>query len=110
MTADGTLGGYLRVHSRAPAFSGSDGRAYSVSTFVDDDPDPAGRYGAAVLFIRWSAGGEKPDGHLETDYLAFGHSPDAALEPVLALTLQEVKAQLEECIRRDSGLGARDSG
>ena len=98
MTADGTLGGYQRMHQRAPAFSGSDGRAYSVSTFVDDDPDPAGRYGAALLFIRWSEGGEKPDGHLETDYLAFGPTADAALEPVLALTLQEVKVHLDRCI------------
>ncbi len=88
------------MHQRAPAFSGSDGRAYSVSTFVDDDPDPAGRYGAALLFIRWSEGGEKPDGHLETDYLAFGPSPDTALEPVLALTLQEVKAHLDRCIAK----------
>ncbi len=98
MTADGTLGGYQRVHQRAPAFSGSDGRAYSVSTFVDDDPDPAGRYGAALLFVRWSESGEKPDGHLETDYLAFGKTPDTALAPVLALSLQEVKAHLDRCI------------
>ena len=88
------------MHQRAPAFSGSDGRAYSVSTFVDDDPDPMGRFGAALLFIRWSEGGEKPDGHLETEYLAFGPNPDAALEPVLALTLQEVKAHLDRCIAK----------
>lgn len=85
------------MHGRAPAFGGSDGHAYSVATFVDDAPDAQGRYGAALLFIRWSSGADKPVGHLETDYLAFGPTPDAALAPVLALTLQEVKAHLDRC-------------
>lgn len=88
------------MHTRAPAFGGADGHAYSVSTFVDDDPDAAGRYGAALLFIRWSPGGDKAVGHLETEYLAFGPSPEAALAPVLALTLHEVKAHLDRCITR----------
>lgn len=65
---------------------------------MDDDPDPAGRFGAALLFIRWSTGGERAVGHLETDYLAFGPTPEAAHAPLLALTLQEVKAHLDRCI------------
>lgn len=97
---DGTLGGYLRIHQRPPAFGGTDGAAYTVSTLVDDDPDPAGRFGAALLFVRWSAAGEKAVGHLETDYLAFGGTPDEALAPVLALTLAEVKAHLDACVAR----------
>ena len=99
---DGTLGGYLRIHRRPPAFGGSDGAAYTVSTLVDDDPDPAGRYGAALLFVRWSEGGEKAVGHLETDYLAFGPTSDAAEALVLALTLAAVKAHLESCVARGS--------
>lgn len=95
---DGTLGGYQRVHQRAPAFGGSDGQAYTVSTFVDDDPDPAGRYGAALLFIRWSETGDRPVGHVETDYLAFGADPDAALAVVLALTLEDVKSHLDRLL------------
>lgn len=95
---DGTLGGYQRVHQRAPAFGGSDGQAYTVSTFVDDDPDPAGRYGAALLFIRWSEGGDRPVGHVETDYLAFGPNPDAALALVLDLSLEDVKAHLDRLL------------
>jgi hypothetical protein len=74
-----------------------------VSIFVDHDPDPAGRFGAALLFIRWSPGGERAVGHLETDYLAFGATADAAQAPVLALTLHEVKTQLDRCIARRSG-------
>ncbi len=100
MSEDGTLGGYVRVHQRPPAFGGTDGAAYTVSTLVDDDPDPTGRFGAALLFVRWSDGGEKAVGHLETDYLAFGTSPGEALAPVLALTLAEVKAHLDVCVAR----------
>ena len=97
MTDDTTLGGYQQVHQRPPAFGGPDGQAYSVSTFVDDEPDAMGRYGAALLFVRWT-GGDRPAGHLETDYLAFGDTPEAALAPLLALTLQQVKAHLDRCI------------
>lgn len=100
MSDDGTLGGYVRVHQRPPAFGGTDGAAYTVSTLVDDDPDPSGRYGAALLFVRWSDAGEKAVGHLETDYLAFGTSPNEALAPVLALTLVDVKAHLDACVAR----------
>ncbi|HTH65270.1 MAG TPA: hypothetical protein VL563_11310 [Gemmatimonadales bacterium] len=71
-----------------------------MSTLVDDDPDAAGRFGAALLFVRWSEAGEKAVGHLETDYLSFGSTPDAALVPVLALTLAEVKAHLDRCVAR----------
>jgi len=50
--------------------------------------------------VRWSDAGEKAVGHLETDYLAFGSTPDEALAPVLALTLAAVKAQLDRCVAR----------
>ncbi len=106
MSDETTLGGYQRVHQRAPAFGGTDGRAYSVSTFVDEEPNAEGRYGAALLFVRWSDAGDRPDGHVETDYLAFGRTPAAALAPVLALSLHEVKAHLDHCVeRRGSGKG-----
>jgi hypothetical protein len=70
-----------------------------VSAWVDDAPDATGRYGAALLFVRWD-GGERPVGHLETDYLAFAPTPDAALAPLLALTLREVKEHLDRCVER----------
>jgi hypothetical protein len=74
---------------------------------VDDDPDPTGRFGAALLFIRWSTSGERAVGHLETDYLAFGPTPDAAQATLLALTLQEVKSHLDRCVARQ---GSGDQG
>ncbi len=80
MSDDDTLGGYRRVHQRAPAFGGPDGLAYTVATFVDDTPDALGA------------------GHLETDYLAFGPTPEEAEAPLLTLTLAEVKAHLDRCV------------
>ena len=97
------------MHERAPAFGGKDGRSYSVATFVDDTPDQGGRYGAALLFIRWSEAGDRPVGHVETDYLAFGRTPAEALAPLLALTLRDVKAHLDTCVAA-SETGTREGG
>jgi hypothetical protein len=77
---------------------------------VDDTPDATGRYGAALLFVRWSAAGDRPVGHLETEYLAWGGTPEAALVPVLALPLHDVKRHLDRCIGGQSeGRGERGS-
>jgi len=100
---DTTLGGYQQVHGRPPAFGAADGQAYSVATFANDAVDveegQGGRYGAALLFVRWE-GGDRPAGHLETDYLAFGDTPDEALAPLLAMTLEQVKTHLDACVAR----------
>jgi len=69
-----------------------------VSPLADDDPDANGRYGAALLFVRWAEGCDRPDVHLETEYLAHGSTPEAALAPLLALSLHQVQQQLERCI------------
>jgi hypothetical protein len=95
-----TLGGYMKKHERAAAFGGSDGHAYSVAVYVDDEPDLRGRFGASLLFVRWSPGGERPTGHVETDVLAWGHTPGEAAERLEALSLYDVKAALDEAIAR----------
>ncbi|HEX6107416.1 MAG TPA: hypothetical protein VFZ26_17640 [Gemmatimonadales bacterium] len=95
-----TLGGYMQKHDRAAAFGGSDGRAYSVAVYVDDEPDLRGLYGAALLFVRWSEGGERPVGHLETEALAWGRTPAEAAQRVGALSLYDVKAALDQAIAR----------
>jgi hypothetical protein len=92
---DDTLGGYERVHARPPAFGGKDGFAYTVSIFVEDEPDARAQFGAALVFLRWSPGGERPIGHVETDYLAFGASPADARAAVAALSLHDVKRHLD---------------
>jgi hypothetical protein len=93
-----TLGGYIALHDRAPAFTGVDGRAYSVALWVTDEPDERGRFAGALLFVRWSHDGANPDGHHETDWLVRGGSGDEARERLGALSLYDVKAMLDELI------------
>ncbi|HEX6435382.1 MAG TPA: hypothetical protein VFZ87_14130 [Gemmatimonadales bacterium] len=95
-----TLGGYMRKHDRAAAFGGSDGQAYSVAIYVDEEPDVRGRYGAALLFVRWSESGDRPVGHLESDTLAWGRTPGEAEAGLEALSLYDVKAALDEAIAK----------
>jgi hypothetical protein len=95
--ADETLGGYQAVHGRPPAFEGSDGHSYSAGIFSEDVPGPDGRYGAAVIFVRWSSAHE-PDGHLETGFLAHDADPSRAEETVGRITLLEAKRHLDGLI------------
>jgi hypothetical protein len=88
----------MAKHDRAAAFSGTDGQPYTVGLYVDDDPDERGRFGGALLFIRWAPGGDAPVGHLETDYLVTGTTPDEARERLGALSLYDVKAMLDQLI------------
>jgi hypothetical protein len=100
---EATLGGYMAQHGRAAAFGGSDGHAYSVGLYVDDDPDERGRFGAALLFVRWDAAGAAPVGHVETDFLSWGRTPAEAEERLKALSLYDVKAALDEAIASQPG-------
>lgn len=88
----------MQKHDRAAAFAGSDGQPYSVDIWVDDEPDERGRYGAALIFVRWAPSGDRPVGHAETGYLAWGATPAEAEERVKALSLYDVKAALDEAI------------
>ena len=98
-----TLGGYMAKHERAAAFGGSDGQAYSVGIYVDEEPDARGRYGAALLFVRWSPGGDRPVGHVETPALAWGGTPAEAEARLMSLSLFDVKAALDEAIAAAPG-------
>ena len=98
-----TLGGYMQKHDRAAAFSGSDGQAYSVAIYVEDEPNPRGLYGAALLFVRWSPSGDRPVGHLESETLAWGRTPDEAGARLESLSLYDVKAALDEAIANAPG-------
>ncbi|HJP57128.1 MAG TPA: hypothetical protein VJ847_08895 [Gemmatimonadales bacterium] len=98
-----TLGGYMEKHERAAAFTGSDGQPYSVAVYVDDEPDPRGRFAASLLFVRWAPAGDRPVGHVETPPLAWGRSAADAEARVLVLSLYDVKAALDEAIATAPG-------
>jgi hypothetical protein len=99
-----TLGGYMQKHDRAAAFGGSDGQAYSVAIYVDEEPDMRGMYGAALLFVRWSPAGDRPSGHVETETLVWGKTPAEAQSRLEALSLYDVKDALEEAIAHAPGV------
>jgi hypothetical protein len=103
MTSDETLGGYFDTHRCPPAFLGSDEKSYSVEVFVDQNPQEDEQYGAAVLFIRWSESGSKPEGHLETDYLTRGDTPEQAKSLLEGLSLLELKVHLDRLIEESKG-------
>jgi hypothetical protein len=98
-----TIGGYAAVHARPAAFEGSDGMSYSVEIVVDET-DIIGRpFGAYFLFLRWRRMGTQGiEGHLETDYIAYGASEYAARAAIGAMSLNSVKQMLEELIRERS--------
>lgn len=104
-----TLGGYMAVHDRPAAFEGSDGFSYSVEIVTDAVRGPAGPVGAYLLFVQWArVGAAAPQGHLETDYLAHGASPDVARALVGAMPLADVKRALDALIAaRDGAAPAR---
>lgn len=93
-----TLGGYMEKHQRAAAFGGSDGQAYSVAIYVDQEPDARGLYGAALLFVRWSPAGDRPVGHVETETLVWGKTPEEAAERLKGWSLYDVKVALDQAI------------
>jgi hypothetical protein len=101
--SEATLGGYMARHDRAPAFTGGDGQPYSVGVFVEDTPNEQGRYGASLLFVRWSRAGDRPVGHVESEVLTWGRTPREAEERIKALSLYDVKAALDDAIDRAPG-------
>jgi hypothetical protein len=95
-----TLGGYMAKHDRAAAFAGTDGEPYSVGIFVEEEPDELGRFGASLLFVRWSRAGDRPVGHAESQVLVWGRTPEEAEDRIKAISLFDVKAALDEAIGR----------
>lgn len=94
-----TIGGYAAAHGRPAAFEGSDGLSYSVELCTDDTGDTARPVGAYLLFIRWKRIGEQGvSGHLESPFVAWGDTADAARSALGAWPLADVRAALEQLI------------
>jgi hypothetical protein len=102
--SDATLGGYLDLHSRPPAFEGSDGRPYSVEIWVDEAPDEDGTYGASLLFVRWAPAADRPEGHLETECLVRAQSATEARGALRDMTLHQIKDHLDRLIETGRGI------
>ena len=99
-----TLGGYLAVHGRPPAFEGTDGLSYSVEIAVSPTGHPDAPFGAYLLFVQWARiGTSTPSGHLETDFLAESDSEAEARALVGAYSLSQVRGALHALIHERAG-------
>ena len=99
---DVTLGGYLEVHERPPAFTGLDEQPYTASVEVESVDNLAAPYVAYLVFPRWAGAGLGIVGHVETPVLWEGRSRDEVRDLAHALKLSEVKHLLDEAIQRKS--------
>ena len=89
----------MAVHDRPASFEGSDGLSYSVELAVDEIESGRSPCAGFILFLRWRRIGEQGvDGHLETDYLTHAGTPDETRALLGALTLSDVRAELETLI------------
>lgn len=98
----------MAVHARPAAFEGSDGLSYSVELCADETGEADRPYGAYILFLRWRRVGEAGiEGHVETDFLAFGASEAEARGRIGMMRLSEVKDVLEATLRAREASGSR---
>jgi hypothetical protein len=97
---DLTLGGYVELHNRPPAFTGVDDQPYTVDVDVEPTGDAQRPYAAFLVFLRWAATGAGIMAHTESGDVAHGDSPESAKTRALELTLYEVKAELDAAIER----------
>ncbi|MBI4540777.1 MAG: hypothetical protein HY704_14845 [Gemmatimonadetes bacterium] len=97
---DATLGGYLREHSRPPAFEGIDGQPYTVSIEVERTGELQRPYLTYLVFPRWAYTGLGIVGHVESAIVARTSTREEAQERAEGLTLYETKQLLDEAILR----------
>jgi hypothetical protein len=94
-----TLGGYMAVHDRPAAFAGADGFSYSTEILADETGEPERPFGAYLLFVRWArVGAASPAGHVESEFVAYGATPEEATRAAGALSLNAVKQVLDGLI------------
>ncbi len=103
-----TIAGYAAVHARPAALEGRDGFSYSIEILSDSTGDPAEPFGAYLMFVQWSRlGAQKVEGHLESDFIAWGATVDEAESHVGGMTLVAAQAELDGLIRARDGASTR---
>ena len=99
-----TLGGYMAVHDRPAAFAGADGFSYTTEILGDETGETGRPFGAYLLFVRWARiGAASPEGHVESEFIAYGDTPEDATRAAGALKLSVVKQILDGLIAAAPG-------
>ena len=103
-----TVGGYHAVHSRPAALEGRDGMSYSLDVLSDTTGEAARPFGAYLIFVQWARlGAQKAEGHLETDFLAWGNDAEEAERALGSLPLTEAQRALDTLISARDGASTR---
>ena len=102
---DSTLGGYLEVHSRPPAFEACDGFPYTVSIETERSSDLRAPISAYLVFPRWAETGVGIVGHVETPLMWRGRTREEASGKAEALPLHRVQQLLDEAVIRKASDG-----
>jgi hypothetical protein len=97
---DLTLGGYIDLHDRVPAFDGSDGQPYTVDVEIEEQPGADPAFAAFLVFVRWAATGAGIMSHVESGDVAHGATEADARRGAMELSLYEIKAELDAAIAR----------
>jgi len=103
-----TVGGYAAVHSRPAALEGRDGMSYSLDVLSDSTGDASRPFGAYLIFVQWSRmGAQKAEGHLETEFLAWGQGAAEAERALGAMPLAEAQRALDALVAARDGASTR---
>jgi len=105
---ESTVAGYAAVHARPVALEGRDGFSYSVEVLSDSTGDPARPFGAYLMFVQWSRlGAQKVEGHVESEFIAWGETGADAERAAGAMSLHAAQALLDGLIRARDGASTR---
>ena len=103
---ESTVGGYAAVHARPAALEGQDGMSYSLEILADatGETAPPKKFGAYLLFVRWKRIGEQGvEGHLESEFLAWGETAAQAKRALGAMPLVEAQRVLDALVAGRGG-------
>jgi hypothetical protein len=105
---ESTVGGYAAVHARPAALEGRDGFSYSIEILTDSTDDAVEPFGAYLMFVQWARlGAQKVEGHVESDFLAWGASSEEAAGLLGEMRLAGAQTILDELLRARDGDSTR---
>ena len=105
---DSTIGEYAAVHARPAALEGRDGCSYSIEILSDTTGEAGRPFGAYLMFVQWSRlGAQKVEGHVESEFLAWGNRGEDAETQLGAMPLADAQSVLDGLLRERDGASSR---
>ena len=96
------------MHARPAALEGRDGFSYSIEILSDGTGEEARPFGAYLMFVQWSRlGAQKVEGHVESDFLAWGATVEEAERAAGATSLASAQSVLDGLLNARDGATTR---